>query len=49
MPWTLTAPRNERELRENIAAVRRGPLPEEDLRFMREFGDAVYRQKKWFM
>ncbi len=45
----LTAPRNERELRENIAAVRRGPLGEEDMKFMREFGDAVYNQKKWFM
>jgi len=45
----LTAPRSERELRENVAAVRRGPLNEEDMTFMREFGDAVYNQKKWFM
>lgn len=45
----LTAPRNERELRENIAAVAKGPLDEEDMTFMREFGDAVYNQKKWFM
>ncbi|MFH1881364.1 MAG: aldo/keto reductase [Planctomycetota bacterium] len=45
----LTAPRNERELRENIAAVRQGPLNEEDMTFMREFGDAVHDQKKWFM
>ncbi len=45
----LTAPRNERELRENISAVREGPLDEEEMNFMREFGDAVYNQQKWFM
>jgi len=45
----LTAPRNERELRENIAAVRQGPLGEEDMAFMRGFGDVVHSRKKWFM
>jgi len=45
----LTAPRNERELRENIAAVRQGPLGEEDMAFMRVFGDVIHNQKKWFM
>lgn len=45
----LTAPRNERQLRENIAAVQKGPLDEEDMKFMREFGDAVYNRKQWFM
>lgn len=45
----LTAPRSVRELRENIAAVQKGPLDEDDMKFMREFGDAVYNQKKWFM
>lgn len=45
----LTSPRSERELRENIAAVRQGPLNEEDMKFMREFGDAVHSQRKWFM
>jgi len=45
----LTAPRSESELRENIAAVHRGPLDDEDMQFMREFGDAVYNHKKWFM
>lgn len=45
----LTAPRSERELRENIAAVQKGPLDEEDMTFMRAFGDAVHSQKKWFM
>ena len=45
----LTAPRSERELRENIDAVRKGPLDPEDMKFMYEFGDEVYNQKKWFM
>lgn len=45
----LTAPSNEQQLRDNIAAVRLGPLPEDDMVFMRSFGDAVHGQKKWFM
>lgn len=45
----LTAPRNERQLHENLAAVGSGPLDESDMAFMREFGDAVHREKKWFM
>lgn len=45
----LTAPRSLRELEENLAAVRGGPLSEEDMQFMREFGDAVHAMKKWFM
>jgi len=45
----LTAPRNERELRENIVAAQQGPLAEDDMIFMRAFGDAVHAHKKWFM
>jgi hypothetical protein len=45
----LTAPRNERQLLENIAEVRKGPLSDEEMKYMRDFGDAVYRLKKWFM
>lgn len=45
----LTAPRSERELRENITAVHKGPLDEEDMKFMRGYGNTVYYQKKWFM
>ena len=45
----LTAPRSERELRENMVAVQNGPLNEEDMKFMKQFGDAVYHQQKWFM
>ena len=45
----LTAPTNTKQLEENIAALREGPLCEEDLQFMRKFGDAVHRTRKWFM
>lgn len=45
----MTAPSNEKQLRENIAALRDGPLCDDDMRFMREFGDAVHHTKKWFM
>jgi aryl-alcohol dehydrogenase-like predicted oxidoreductase len=45
----LTAPANERQLRENVAALRRGPLNEEEMHFMMQFGDAVYSSRKWFM
>ena len=45
----LTAPRNAKQFEENLAAVRAGPLSEADMQFMREFGDAVHAQKKWFM
>ena len=45
----LSAPANEKQLRENIAAVQRGPLDEEEMQFMKRFGDAVYSRRKWFM
>lgn len=45
----LTAPRSEKELRENVAAVRQGSLNEDDMTFMRSFGDVVHSQKRWFM
>ncbi|MBZ5516605.1 MAG: aldo/keto reductase [Acidobacteriia bacterium] len=45
----LTAPNNEKQFAEDLAAVRGGPLSDEDMRFMRDFGDAVHAQKKWFM
>lgn len=45
----LTAPRSERELVENLAAVRQGPLPEDEMAFMRAYGDAVHRASGWFM
>jgi len=45
----LTAPYRLRQLRENLAEVHQGPLAEDQMRFMREFGDAVYHRHKWFM
>ena len=45
----LTAPRSEREFCENLAAVRLGPLPEDEMRFMRDYGDAVHCAAGWFM
>ncbi|HEY6101455.1 MAG TPA: aldo/keto reductase [Anaeromyxobacter sp.] len=38
----LTGPRNVAELRENLAAVEKGPLAEQDAAWMREFGRAVH-------
>jgi aryl-alcohol dehydrogenase-like predicted oxidoreductase len=45
----MTAPTNLKQLEENLAAIRQGPLPEEEMEFMREFGDAVHASAKWFM
>jgi aryl-alcohol dehydrogenase-like predicted oxidoreductase len=45
----LTAPRSERELLENLAAARSGPLPEDEMAFMREYGDVVHEHAGWFM
>ncbi|MDP2997418.1 MAG: aldo/keto reductase [Bryobacterales bacterium] len=45
----LTAPRNVKELEENLAAVRQGPLPPEEMDFMRSFGDVVHREHKKFL
>jgi aryl-alcohol dehydrogenase-like predicted oxidoreductase len=40
----LTAPRDARELRENLEAVEKGPLSPGEMAFMREFGRAVHRK-----
>ena len=45
----LTAPSNIKQLHENLAALDEGPLSEDDMQFMRKFGDVVHEQKKWFM
>ncbi len=42
----LTAPTNIKQLTENISAIREGPLKEDDMEFMYEFGDAVYNASK---
>jgi len=45
----MMAPSNLKHLDENLAAIREGPLPEEEMQFMRGFGDAVHQAQKWFM
>lgn len=45
----LNAPRNIKQLRENLKSLEKGPLTDEEMRFMREFGDVVHNQKKYFM
>ena len=45
----LTAPSNATQLRDNLGAVRAGPLNDDDLAFMRQFGDAVHHTAGWFM
>jgi aryl-alcohol dehydrogenase-like predicted oxidoreductase len=38
----LSGPRSVEELRENLAALEKGPLSAEEMRFMRDFGRAVH-------
>jgi aryl-alcohol dehydrogenase-like predicted oxidoreductase len=45
----MTAPSNMKQLEANLQALQQGPLDEEEMAYMREFGDAVYNLKKWFM
>jgi predicted aldo/keto reductase-like oxidoreductase len=45
----LMAPSNVRQFESNLAEIRRGPLAQDDMRFMREFGDVVYRNYKYFL
>ena len=43
------APGNLRQFEQNLAEIRRGPLAEEDMQFMRSFGDLIHHQRKYFM
>ena len=45
----LTAPSNEKQLLDNLREVRRGPLPEDEMSFMRRFGAHVHQHAGWFM
>jgi len=45
----LSAPRSEKELLENLAAARSGPLPEDEMAMMRAYGDVVHEHAGWFM
>jgi aryl-alcohol dehydrogenase-like predicted oxidoreductase len=45
----LTAPSNLAQLKENLTALEAGPLADDEMAFMRRFGDIVHAQKRWFM
>ena len=45
----LTAPSSLRQFEDNLKAAEKGPLDEDEMRFMTRFGDAVYRERKYFM
>lgn len=45
----LSAPSNPEQLEENLSEIRKGSLSEEEMAFMREFGDVVSRKQAWFM
>ncbi len=45
----LTSPKNLKEFEENFRSLEAGPLSNEEMSFMKEFGDSVHHTKKWFM
>jgi hypothetical protein len=45
----LTAPTSARQLEQDLAEIAKGPLPDEEMAFLREYGDAVHRARRWFM
>ena len=45
----LMAPGNLKQFEQNLAEIRQGPPGEEDMRFMRNFGDVIYGKKHYFM
>jgi aryl-alcohol dehydrogenase-like predicted oxidoreductase len=44
----LAAPRNRKQLDEDLAALEAGPLSEEELALVKRFGDAVYAAGRAF-
>ena len=45
----LSAPYNAKQLAENLDALEQGPLDEEEMSLITEYGDFVHSKKKWFM
>ncbi|HOK46982.1 MAG TPA: aldo/keto reductase [Bryobacteraceae bacterium] len=45
----LMAPASEKQLLENLREAQRGPLPEDEMAFMRRFGAFVHGRAGWFM
>jgi aryl-alcohol dehydrogenase-like predicted oxidoreductase len=44
----MTAPSNLKQFEANLAEVRKGPLSDEEMDFMKRYGDFVYRRHKRF-
>ncbi len=45
----LMAPRSLGQFEENMRQIEAGPLSDQEMDAMREFGDAVYTRHRWFM
>jgi aryl-alcohol dehydrogenase-like predicted oxidoreductase len=45
----LTAPRNLKQFEENLQSLSAGPLREEEMALMHEYGDLMHHTKHWFM
>jgi aryl-alcohol dehydrogenase-like predicted oxidoreductase len=45
----LTAPSNEKQLLENLRGAEQGPLPDDEMAFLRRFGAHVHDHAGWFM
>ncbi len=45
----MTAPSNVEQFEANLEGIQKGPLDEDEMTFMHDFGDAVHGQGKWFM
>ena len=45
----LMAPSNLAQFESNLSEIRQGPLPADEMQFLRDFGDVVYRRRQYFM
>jgi aryl-alcohol dehydrogenase-like predicted oxidoreductase len=45
----LMAPGNLKQFRQNLSEIRQGALQEDEMKFIRNFGDVVYGRKQYFM
>jgi aryl-alcohol dehydrogenase-like predicted oxidoreductase len=45
----MMAPSNMKHFDENMAALDQGPLSEDEMKLIKEYGDLIHGQKHWFM
>lgn len=45
----LMAPSNLAQFESNLSDIRKGPLPADEMHFLRDFGDVVYQRRQYFM